>query len=440
MRCDVAKIRQGILLPQQDVRKTAAQYFARPVSEDPEIMPLVIQAVEKYGWRESFSLLRTADSLRQTLETVRWIIEQLSGEWDAEDIRQDNYCTALSLILCYADVSLLPDDYDDIPFFPEELEWIPHERSEMSRWNANDAWQALLLFGEETSDLEESISVMRRARHLEEAVARIPELANKILDAFAGKCSRDEIDRLEWIQDSLIRILGRMKLKTAIPTLVGFLHDEDFWTQDAALESLYTIGTDDVTEAIAAEWSDAPPGFRRYAAEGMGYLRSDLSAQYCLDWLSTEKDDVARLTLANSLLNNFVEESIPIVRSMVRGGDLTPDENDLRLALVATATVMGASFPEYDQWYDQAVDDWKRFSFDSEMRILDNFIEGGDEEEYDPTLFEIMQEIAMERALAEPLIDDEPFHTKRKKVRRNDPCPCGSGLKYKKCCLDKESF
>ncbi|MDR1688739.1 MAG: DUF1186 domain-containing protein [Clostridiales bacterium] len=27
---------------------------------------------------------------------------------------------------------------------------------------------------------------------------------------------------------------------------------------------------------------------------------------------------------------------------------------------------------------------------------------------------------------------------KRKKVGRNDPCPCGSGKKYKKCCIDKE--
>jgi SWIM/SEC-C metal-binding protein len=25
------------------------------------------------------------------------------------------------------------------------------------------------------------------------------------------------------------------------------------------------------------------------------------------------------------------------------------------------------------------------------------------------------------------------------KVGRNDPCPCGSGLKYKKCCLKKKS-
>ncbi|MBS9767453.1 MAG: SEC-C domain-containing protein [Flavobacteriaceae bacterium] len=27
-----------------------------------------------------------------------------------------------------------------------------------------------------------------------------------------------------------------------------------------------------------------------------------------------------------------------------------------------------------------------------------------------------------------------------KKVGRNDPCPCGSGKKYKKCCLRKRKF
>ena len=27
---------------------------------------------------------------------------------------------------------------------------------------------------------------------------------------------------------------------------------------------------------------------------------------------------------------------------------------------------------------------------------------------------------------------------KKTKVGRNDPCPCGSGKKYKNCCLDKD--
>jgi len=26
---------------------------------------------------------------------------------------------------------------------------------------------------------------------------------------------------------------------------------------------------------------------------------------------------------------------------------------------------------------------------------------------------------------------------RRVKVGRNDPCPCGSGLKFKKCCISK---
>jgi len=29
---------------------------------------------------------------------------------------------------------------------------------------------------------------------------------------------------------------------------------------------------------------------------------------------------------------------------------------------------------------------------------------------------------------------------KAPKVRRNDPCPCGSGLKYKKCCMNRETI
>jgi tetratricopeptide (TPR) repeat protein len=34
-------------------------------------------------------------------------------------------------------------------------------------------------------------------------------------------------------------------------------------------------------------------------------------------------------------------------------------------------------------------------------------------------------------------ISDQPFHSE-KTVGRNDPCPCGSGKKYKKCCMKKE--
>ena len=39
--------------------------------------------------------------------------------------------------------------------------------------------------------------------------------------------------------------------------------------------------------------------------------------------------------------------------------------------------------------------------------------------------------------LNEENADSTPSHVRQApKVGRNDPCPCGSGRKYKKCCLD----
>ena len=38
----------------------------------------------------------------------------------------------------------------------------------------------------------------------------------------------------------------------------------------------------------------------------------------------------------------------------------------------------------------------------------------------------------------EPALPAVPYVNPHRDVGRNDPCPCGSGKKYKKCCLDKE--
>ena len=35
-------------------------------------------------------------------------------------------------------------------------------------------------------------------------------------------------------------------------------------------------------------------------------------------------------------------------------------------------------------------------------------------------------------------VKKQPIRTAAKKVGPNDPCPCGSGKKYKKCCMQKD--
>ena len=37
-------------------------------------------------------------------------------------------------------------------------------------------------------------------------------------------------------------------------------------------------------------------------------------------------------------------------------------------------------------------------------------------------------------------VKKSPVRTAAKKVGPNDPCPCGSGKKYKKCCMQKDKI
>jgi len=50
---------------------------------------------------------------------------------------------------------------------------------------------------------------------------------------------------------------------------------------------------------------------------------------------------------------------------------------------------------------------------------------------------EIIKRIAKEerRFLKKMKIPPTKQQLRRKRVGRNDPCPCGSGKKFKKCCL-----
>ncbi len=43
----------------------------------------------------------------------------------------------------------------------------------------------------------------------------------------------------------------------------------------------------------------------------------------------------------------------------------------------------------------------------------------------------------MKARFAELEGEHEIISMKREKIGRNAPCPCGSGVKFKKCCIDK---
>ena len=50
---------------------------------------------------------------------------------------------------------------------------------------------------------------------------------------------------------------------------------------------------------------------------------------------------------------------------------------------------------------------------------------------------EKVAKVTSEGGAGDKTVKKQPV-AKKAKVGRNDPCPCGSGKKYKNCCLDKD--
>jgi hypothetical protein len=198
------------------------------------------------------------------------------------------------------------------------------------------------------------------------------------------------------------------------------------------------IGTPAVLHAIAEVYSTAERHFRIYATNPLEHIHSDLAVEISLKLIAQEKDDVIRRDLAHALLWQFAQEGIETARNLLVGRELDFDEKGLRNVLLETCTLTGERFPEYDEWLAtekaEKEEHWRRVK----------------ELEGDPTrlmlfaLEKLTGKKAPEMAKPKPPVLPSPrlaLPSKpdtKQKVGRNDPCPCGSGKKFKHCCMNKQ--
>lgn len=447
MRASEEKVKAAILHPERKIRRTAVAYFSGSFSSDPTVMPLVIRAVEKYGWDASFSVLRSADDLAQTPETVAWLVNELSKDWNLEDVGEDNHCVAVALILSHAAPEFLKPEYADLRSFPEELRTRFQDRLDMAQWGWDAIWKVLEDLGQQIrarGDIR--LSDLRRGGLIAEALARHHDRAPEVLELLQRRYQARDPALMRFLEPFITELAGRMRIEQAAAVLVERLGGGDIILGSAIESAMTRIGGDHTVQTIADRWGDweGSPSFRNSAADVLEHIHTDLSVQTCLEFLRTERDPTTRSFLANALLGHFADEAVEPIRQMLVGpaDRLDAEELGLRRRLVAASTVMGVTFPEFDLWYQQAVQtDWGDLG-DRRFRIRKSFRD-------DVDLEDALAEVLGLRPTAAPpprpamgglFKKFEPIESipgPMKPVGRNDPCPCGSGKKYKKCCLKK---
>jgi hypothetical protein len=180
---------------------------------------------------------------------------------------------------------------------------------------------------------------------------------------------------------------------------------------------------------VAEGWLEAVWDYRLYATSALEKIHSDTTVRKCLELLPRDKDLDIRTKLADALLGQFADEGIEPVREMVQRRAYDSMISDLMQKLVAVSTVLGVTFPEYPLWKRAAEE--KQAQQERRMKGMREFFEAPAKPAPPPEASPARErDDFLERKPA-------PFLRTEQRVGRNEPCPCGSGKKFKKCCMGK---
>jgi hypothetical protein len=443
MRYPDVKIKDAILLPDIEIRDRAVSYFAESFSADTSLMPLVIKAVETYGRQnDAYRLIGAASDLPQTEDTIAWVIGELNAE---QTDTYENYAYNLSMVLLEADPAvLLPRESAILEarhFLPDLREPLS-ERLRLLSCDYPTCWRKLDEFCEANKNEQNAGEInLGHAHRIVEALARYGrESEEKVRALLSQKVTDYTHNPMKWMEPLAVRLAGQAHLDNTIPLIVAKLLEDggDILNQECG-EALTRIGTPAVLEAVADAFPTAEQHFRLYASGPLENIHSDLAVEKCVQLLAQEKDHGIRRELAHALLCHFAPEGVEAARQLLRGRELDFGDKGLQNYLLETCTIMGQRFPEYEEWRAtekaEKEEHWRRVK----------------ELEGDPqglllfALEKLTGKTAADVAKAKPPSPLTPRLTlprtpdAKKKVGRNDPCPCGSGKKFKNCCMKTQS-
>jgi hypothetical protein len=474
MRLSVDQIRQGVAHPEWDVRDMAVDYFRQSFSTDAEVVPRLIEAVEKFGWMDACSPYRFYRPLQQSEATLRWLIEQLRlpcPDLDRERLWKC-WLRFLSWQLNGAGIELLvPHEatLEELETLDPECQESIQKRIAVAFMDPETGWRELESFCEQSASEYDPIDFADEDfRRLVEVIlrdgSRFTDRVLALLAALNPEISDEDPEY--WMQVAATHLAGHLGLADAVPRLVERLEDDvendGQWYCYKCADALIRIGTDDVIRAVAARFPSACWDFRAVSARIFEGLHSEYAAQQGLGLMASEEDDTLRSYLADSLLYQFDSTAIDPVRDLILRGKCDDLEEELIRRLVAVSTLMNVTVPELEPWRDRAhaslaqsrndledrlteegrlPDDW-----DSDLEALeqewgpldelnddfDDDLDEFDDEEDDEPGIDDGPDDPDDDLVVRPIVQGDP------KVGRNDPCPCGSGKKFKKCCMNRQ--
>jgi hypothetical protein len=266
----------------------------------------------------------------------------------------------------------------------------------------------------------------------------------------------------DWRAIFAARVLGEARFEPAIDALVETLAvDADVLPEEVS-RSLSRIGTPAVVEKILAFYPGQPWYVRLYAHLPLENIKLPASETALLKLLEIEQaieadpnpDEEEGDPLSYPILIGLTQLcSLAGLEPLRRALERDPQDLELQpclQGLLATALMFGVSLPEESSWR-AAVKEYEKkaagmleamertFESQRQTHRQINANLGAFDDDDDAGGFEdpLEAEIPVPPQFDANVRPMQPIRNTSPKIGRNDPCPCGSGKKYKKCCGNK---
>ncbi|AIQ43340.1 SEC-C metal-binding domain-containing protein [Paenibacillus sp. FSL R5-0912] len=401
------QVKGFILHPEPIVSNTALQYFADSFlyENDTTLMPLVLERMKQSGDAGTVHLPHT-----YKFPLTEEVIRELLALYQSPTIDK-NTKFHLQIILRHCS----PEQ--SIPF----MELVEQDPS----------WQKLLVQKSNLANLDDQELLDVFKVFIEQSTGKSwgefdTAYGDEIVNELSRRRCMDTEAVLQRLRDNdphdpsyevpyLIQLAGLMKLEAAILVLCGFFGSQDDLLLENAKEALVRIGTAGVVTTLTEQYSIAEgESYRLYASGVFGKIKLPDSEEAVLRLLPGERDLTNATILAEGLCELGSNNGLPIVQAMLEG-DYDRGLLNLTESIYAYCVISDTLHP--------SLQDWKKQLDQEEARLAKRKAEAD-------RMFRTKAPIGTYNRLN----GTEKTYISPEKVGRNDPCPCGSGKKHKKCC------
>ncbi|WP_026565175.1 SEC-C metal-binding domain-containing protein [Bacillus sp. UNC41MFS5] len=194
-----------------------------------------------------------------------------------------------------------------------------------------------------------------------------------------------------------VYMIGLLKLEKHIPLLASLLDRDDDILLEEVSSALIGFQSDEVVQAVEPYLKNSNSII--YASSVVENIKSDRAVQVLIKAYRGTVELDEQDMLIEALCHQLSKKALPEISDHMKN-EYFSSLVDIEQTVYSYYSIMGETHPE--------LMDWKLAALEREIDFRNESKQGGNPQS---------GPIQMEN-----------------KVGRNDPCPCGSGKKYKKCC------